>query len=119
MGNFDRTPKAISMAIPAKPERLTRLDRDLESGSKQVDFVYAVRNSGFENYRVRVAVTEMGRIAQAERGFRFMATAFVGGKRHRSFGHRPSHAFIKVVEQLKWTTSRISWEQNTERRLAA
>lgn len=119
MGHFDRAPKSERLAIAPLPERLVRLDRELESGSKDIDFVYAVRQEYGESYRIKVAITEMGGVARAERGFRYMATAFFAGKRHRTYGHRPSHTFIKMTEQLRWTTSRVTWERNNERSVAA
>ena len=116
MGYFDRAPKSERLAIAPLPERLVRLDNELESGSKDIDFVYAVRKNELgDDYRIRVAVTHVGRSAQKDFGFQFMATAFVGGKRHRAYGHKPSHAYVKAVEQLRWTTTRLTWERNTER----
>ena len=104
MGHFEKSEKP--KRLPEIPDRLIRLNRELTTNAKGFDYVWAVR----DEYRIKVCIA---RVRTPNRGdYEFVATCSVGGKVHRAFGCLPSQAFVKVVQSLSWTISKLSYERN-------
>lgn len=83
-------------------ERLEQLDQDFyEYENKRFEKLFAVRRD------VRIEIC----VERRSKGD-FKASAVVGNQMHYSIGEKPSYAFAKLINQVRWTLDRMAVERN-------
>ena len=83
-------------------KRLQQLDIELSvQGEKLSHCVYAVRNE------IRIKIYVRRRPAGD-----FRAEATIGNERLYSVGRLPSHAYIKLITQIRWALDKMIVERN-------